>query len=391
MTPIYLDHNATTPVDPDVVEAMLPTFREAFGNPSSVHTQGRGARVRMDQAREQVAELIGARPSEITFTSGGTESDDMAIAGVARALKAKGNRILTCQVEHPAVLNTCLELQKEGFEIDYAPVDSYGQVDVDALVSMITDKTILISIQHGNSEIGTLQPIQEIGEAAQSRDILFHTDAVQTVGKVAIDMASLSIDLLSLSSHKMHGPKGAGALFVRRGTPPLAPLISGGGQEKKRRGGTENIPGIVGLGRAAEIAKDRLEKDRFRIMELRSVLRKNIVDHIPGVNFYGHPENCLPNTLSLGFEGVEGQSLMIRLDLDGIFVSTGTACSSGSLLPSEVLAALKVPENLMYQTIRISLGRDNTSEEIERVTGAMQSIVADIRHKTGYPDRNPSK
>jgi cysteine desulfurase len=384
MRQIYLDHNATTPVDKEVLEAMLPHYREAFGNPSSAHAQGRAARVCLDLAREQVATLIGAHPAEITFTSGGTESDNLAITGTARALKDKGTHIITSRVEHPAVLNTCEELRKEGFTIAYVPVDSYGRIDCAALAGMITDDTTLITLQHGNSEVGTLQPIEEIGELARARGVLFHTDAVQTVGKIAVDTQSLPVDMLSLSAHKMYGPKGVGALYIRRGTPPLAPLISGGGQEKKRRGGTENVPGIVGLGKAAEIAQSRLESDRLHVSELRNGLRQRIESRIPSVQFYGHPEFNLPNTLYLGFAGVEGQTLMIHLDIGGIFVSTGTACSSGSILPSGVLGAMAVPENEMIQTIRISLGRGNRPEEMERAVDALEKAVLEIRSKTGF-------
>lgn len=384
MRQIYLDHNATTPVDKEVLEAMLPHYREAFGNPSSAHAQGRAARVCLDLAREQVAALIGAHPAEITFTSGGTESDNLAITGTARALKDKGTHIITSRVEHPAVLNTCEELRKEGFTIAYVPVDSYGRIDCVALADIITDDTTLITLQHGNSEVGTLQPIEEIGELARVRGVLFHTDAVQTVGKIAVDTQSLPVDMLSLSAHKMYGPKGVGALYIRRGTPPLAPLISGGGQEKKRRGGTENVPGIVGLGKAAEIAQSRLESDRLHISELRNGLRQRIESRIPSVQFYGHPEFNLPNTLYLGFAGVEGQTLMIHLDIAGIFVSTGTACSSGSILPSGVLGAMAVPENEMIQTIRISLGRGNRPEEMERAVDALEKAVLEIRSKTGF-------
>ena len=391
MRQIYLDHNATTPVDEEVLQAMLPNYREAFGNPSSAHTQGRAARVCLDLAREQVAALVGAYPGEITFTSGGTESDNLAITGVARALKDKGTHIITSRVEHPAVLNTCEELRKEGFTIGYVPVDTYGRIDCAALADMITDDTTLISLQHGNSEVGTLQPIEEIGELAKSRGVLFHTDAVQTVGKIAVDTQSLPVDMLSLSSHKMYGPKGVGALYIRRGTPALAPLISGGGQEKKRRGGTENVPGIVGLGKAAEIAQSRLESDRSHVSQLRNGLRQSIESRISGVRFYGHPEFSLPNTLYLGFDGVEGQTLMIHLDLAGIFVSTGTACSSGSILPSDVLGAMAVPENQMFQTIRISLGRGNRLEEMERVADALEKAVLEIRSKTGFSAEAASK
>ena len=326
------------------------------------------------KAREQVAALIGAYPGEITFTSGGTESDNLAIIGTARAFKDKGNHIITSRVEHPAVLNTCEELLKEGFVVDFVPVDGYGRVDCDALRDMVTDATILITLQHGNSEVGTLQPIEEIGALAKARGILFHTDAVQTVGKIAVDTQSLPVDLLSMSAHKMYGPKGVGALYIRRGTPALAPLISGGGQEKKRRGGTENVPGIVGLGKAAEIARFQLESDRSHVFQLRNGLREKIESSISGVRFYGHPEFNLPNTLYLGFDGVEGQTLMIHLDLAGIFVSTGTACSSGSILPSEVLGAMSVPESEMTRTIRVSLGRGNQPEEMQRVVDTLKKL-----------------
>jgi len=391
MQQIYLDHNATTPVDEEVLEAMLPVFRESFGNPSSAHTQGRAARVCLDLAREQVASLISAYPGEITFTSGGTESDNLAITGAARALKNKGTHIITSRVEHPAVLNTCEELRKEGFTIAYVPVDSYGRIDCNALAEMITDDTTLITLQHGNSEVGTLQPIEKIGELAKARGVLFHSDAVQTVGKIAVDTRSLPVDMLSLSSHKMYGPKGVGALYIRRGTPPLSPLISGGGQEKKRRGGTENVPGIVGLGKAAAIAQSRLETDQLHVSTLRNGLRQQIESRIKGVRFYGHPDYYLPNTLYLGFDGVEGQTLMIHLDLAGIFVSTGTACSSGSILPSDVLGAMDVPESEMFQAIRISLGRGNSAEEMERVADTLEKAVLEIRSKTGYSVEPVSK
>ncbi|MGP0564662.1 MULTISPECIES: cysteine desulfurase family protein [unclassified Nitrospina] len=380
MNAIYLDHNATTPVHPDVLEAMLPLLKEDFGNPSSTHSRGRSARVKMDEAREQVAALIHADAREIVFTSGGTESDNLAILGAARALRDKGRRIVTARVEHPAVLNACLELQKEGFVIDYAPVDEFGRVRLDALEALISDETILITIQSANSEVGTLQPIEGIGEIARDRGILFHTDAVQSAGKVPLDVKEVPVDLLSMSSHKLYGPKGVGALYVRRGLPQLAPLIVGGGQEKKRRGGTENLPGIAGFGRAAELAAGDLEQEGERLRQLKRRLRDG-VSALPGVRFFGHPDESLPNTLNLGFEGVDGQTLMIRLDLDQIYVSTGTACSSGSILPSDVLTAMGVPEEQMRQSIRISFGRSNRMEDVDRVVKAIIRVVTDIRKK----------
>ncbi|CCQ91376.1 putative cysteine desulfurase [Nitrospina gracilis 3/211] len=380
MNAIYLDHNATTPVHPDVLEAMLPLLKEDFGNPSSTHSRGRSARVKMDEAREQVAALIHADAREIVFTSGGTESDNLAILGAARALRDKGRHIVTARVEHPAVLNACLELQKEGFVIDYAPVDEFGRVRLDGLEALISDETVLITIQSANSEVGTLQPIAAIGEIARDREILFHTDAVQSAGKVPLDVKEVPVDLLSLSSHKLYGPKGVGALYVRRGLPQLVPLIVGGGQEKKRRGGTENLPGIAGFGRAAELAAGDLEQEAERLRQLKRRLRDG-VSSLQGVRFFGHPDESLPNTLNLGFEGVDGQTLMIRLDLDQIYVSTGTACSSGSVLPSDVLTAMGMPEEQMRQSIRISFGRSNGTEDVERVAEALVRIVTDIREK----------
>ena len=381
MKQIYLDHNATTPVHPQVLEAMLPFYKESFGNPSSSHSKGREARVKMDEAREQVAALIQAHPGEIAFTSGGTESDNLAVYGVAQALRDKGNRILTSTIEHPAVLNTCLELEKQGFEIDWVSVDRFGRVDLDHLQESITEKTILITLQHANSEVGTLQPIQAIGELARERGVLFHTDAVQSVAKIPVEVSDLPVDLLSLSAHKIYGPKGVGALYIKKGVPALVPLLAGGGQEKKRRGGTENVPGIVGLGVAAEIARFGLDEDSSHVKNLRQQLIAGIQDQVTGVEFFGHPEECLPNTVSLGFEGVEGQTLMIRLDLEGICVSTGTACSSGSISPSDVLQAMQVTEAKINQIIRISLGRNNTAEEVKRVVACLQRLVGDIRQK----------
>lgn len=385
MNAIYLDHNATTPVHPDVLEAMLPLLKDDFGNPSSTHSRGRSVRVKMDIAREQVAALIHADPREMVFTSGGTESDNLAVLGVARALKDKGRRIVTTRAEHPAVLNACLELGKEGFVIDYAPIDAYGQVQVDALEALLTDETILVSIQSANSEVGTLQPVERIGAVVRQRGILFHTDAVQSVGKVPVDVQSFPVDLLSMSSHKIYGPKGVGALFMRRGIPQLKPLLIGGGQEKKRRGGTENMPGIVGFGRAAELALQALGTEPARLLALKQRLRQGLENRLPGVRVFGHPEHSLPNTINLGFDGVDGQTLMIRLDLAGIFVSTGTACSSGSVLPSDVLTAMGVADEHIQQSIRISLGRSNRTEDVDTVVETLVRIVLDIREKSPVP------
>lgn len=382
MKPIYLDHNATTPVHPEVLEAMLPLFREEFGNPSSAHSLGRSARVKMDEAREQVAALIHADAREMVFTSGGTESDNLAVLGVARALKDKGRRIVTSRAEHPAVLNTCQQLEQEGFVIDYVPVDPFGRVVVEALEPLLTGETILVTLQSANSEVGTLQPIERIAGMVRERGILFHTDAVQSAGKVAVNVREIPVDLLSLSSHKMYGPKGVGALYIRRGCPQLKPVLIGGGQEKKRRGGTENLPGIVGFGRAAELAAQSLDLEGERLASMKKRLRTGLEQNLSGVHVLGHPEECLPNTLNVGFDHVDGQTLMIRLDLEGIYVSTGTACSSGSITPSEVLTAMGVPDERIQQSIRISLGRCNEMEDIDTVVDALTRIVQDVRSKT---------
>jgi cysteine desulfurase len=375
---IYLDHNATTPLDPEVLEAMLPVLRDQFGNPSSIHSQGRVARVRIDEAREQVAALINAHPSEIIFTSGGTESDNLAVQGVALALQKNGRHIITSQIEHPAVLNPCRELANLGFKTDFLPVDRWGRVCLEQLPGLIDDKTILISIQQGNSEVGTLQDIGKIGAIANG--VLFHTDAVQCVGKVVVDVKALPVDLLSFSAHKLNGPKGVGALYVRKGSPKLYPLISGGGQEKKRRAGTENVAGIVGFGKACELAKRKLASECSGHLELlRGRLYELIKAVIPGVEVYGHPDYRLPNTLNLGFKGVDGDTLLMGLDVEGISVSTGSACSSGSLLPSHVLTAMGIPEEEINSTLRFSIGWSNTADEMEKVSRTLAQIVQRVR------------
>lgn len=380
MKPIYLDHNATTPLAPEVLEAMLPVLREHFGNPSSIHSHGRFARVRMDEAREQVADLIHAHPGEIVFTSGGTESDNLAVQGAAFALQDKGRHIITSRIEHPAVLNACRELEKLGFEVDYLSVNRFGRVDLEQLQQVVNDKTILITIQQGNSEVGTLQDIRKIGEIAHARGVLFHTDAVQSVGKVPVDVKELPVDLLSFSAHKLNGPKGAGALYLRKGCPKLYPLISGGGQEKKRRGGTENVAGIVGFGKACELAKRQLESPGFNYLErMRDGLYQSITNVVSGVELYGDRESRLPNTLSLGFEGVGGDTLLMGLDVEGISVSTGSACSSGSPLPSHVLLAMGIPEEKINGSLRFSVGWSNTRDEMEIVSETLRRIIQRIR------------
>lgn len=379
MNTIYLDHNATTPLHPEVFEAMRPVLQDGFGNPSSVHSLGRAARVKVDESREKVAELINARPGEIVFTSGGTESNNLAIKGIALALKKKGKHILTCEIEHPAVLNPCKQLAQLGFEVEYLPVDQTGRVDLEGLKQAIREQTILITIQHANSEVGTIQEIDTIAEIARERGVIFHTDAIQSVGKIPLDINKTPVDLLSLSAHKLYGPKGMGALYIHRDCPQLFPLLEGGGQEKKRRGGTENVAGIVGFGKACELARDKMESTSRSVEELRNHLYQLLRENISGVELFGDAQSRLPNTLNLGFEGVNGQSLMIGLDLEGIAVSTGSACSSGSVSPSHVLQAMQVPVEKINSSLRLSLGWNNTLQEMKTVTKKIKLIVERAR------------
>jgi cysteine desulfurase len=373
---IYLDHNSTTPVSKEVLDVMLPFYKDKFGNPSSIHSDGRAARVSLDVARDQVAELIGARSSEIVFTSGGSESNNFAILGVALALNSKKRHIVTCEIEHAAILNPLKQLEALGFHVDYLPVDSVGRVDPKKVEDALTESTSLVTIQHANSEIGTLQNIKEIGSLVTNKGILFHTDAVQSVGKVAFNVNDFSVDLLSMSSHKIYGPKGVGALFVKRGTPALFSPVCGGGQEKKRRGGTENVPGIVGFGKACQIALDRINKGKLKQLKImRDLLRNKIEKLIPNVEFYGCSKNVLPNTLSCGFNGADGETLLIALDMKGISVSTGSACSSGTGMPSKVLSALKLPLSKINSSIRFSLGWVNTSEDIDFAVQSLAKAV----------------
>ena len=376
MHKIYLDHNSTTPVLKEVLDVMLPFYKDSFGNPSSIHSEGRAARVCLDEAREQVAELIGARSSEIVFTSGGSESNNFAILGVALALNSKKRHIVTCEVEHAAILNPLKQLEALGFHVDYLPVDNVGRVDPKKVKDALKDSTCLVTIQHANSEVGTLQNIKEIGSLIKNNDILFHTDAVQSVGKLAVNVNDISVDLLSMSSHKIYGPKGVGALFVKRGTPALFSPVCGGGQEKKRRGGTENVPGIVGFGKACKIALDRINKGNLsQLKVMRDLLRNKIEGLIPNVEFYGCSKNGLPNTLSCGFDGADGETLLIALDMKGISVSTGSACSSGTGMPSKVLSALKLPLSKINSSIRFSLGWVNTSEDIDFAVQSLAKAV----------------
>ncbi len=375
---IYMDHSATSPVDPKVFEAMKPYFVEEFGNASTLYSLGRDARKAMENARAQVASLIGAKTEEIIFTSGGTESDNIAIKGTAYRLKDKGNHIVTSAIEHPAVEETCIYLEKNGFEVTYLPVYEEGIVRVSDLEDAITDKTILITIMHANNEIGTIQPIAEIGKIAREKKIYFHTDAVQTVGKIPVVVEELNVDMLSLSAHKVYGPKGIGALYVKKGV-RLEPIVHGGGHEKGLRPGTENVSGIVGLGKACEIAEKNLTDNAKYITNLRNKLIKGVLDSVEQSYLNGHPTMRLPNNVNFRFTGIEGESLVLHLDSKGIAGSTGSACSSKKLEPSHVLTAIGLKEVDAHGSLRLTLGKDNTEEDVEHAIKSIQEVVETLR------------
>lgn len=375
---IYMDHSATSPVDPEVFEAMKPYFVDNFGNASTLYSLGRDARKAMEAAREQVASLIGAKPEEVIFTSGGTESDNIAIKGTVYRLKNKGNHIITSAIEHPAVRETCKYLEKNGFEVTYLPVYEEGIVRVSDLEDAITDKTILITIMHANNEIGTIQPIAEIGKIARENKIYFHTDAVQTVGKIPVNVEEMNVDMLSLSAHKVYGPKGIGALYVKKGV-RLEPIIHGGGHEKGLRPGTENVSGIVGLGKACELAEKNLLEDAKYITNLRDKLIDGILNSIEQSYLDGHRTKRLPNNVNLRFTGIEGESLVLHLDSKGVAASTGSACSSKSLEPSHVLIALGLEHVEAHGSLRLTLGKENTEEEVDYVITAVKEVVETLR------------
>jgi len=375
---IYLDHNATTPVHPEVVEALLPFLRGKYGNPSSIHWAGRAVKGAVEEAREQVAALVGCEPGEVVFTSSGTEADNMAIKGVAAALGGRGSHIVTTQVEHPAVANPCLYLESHGFEVTRLPVDRDGLLDLERLEAAITDRTILISAMAANNETGVLFPVREIGEIALRRRVPFHCDGVQAAGKIPLSVKDDGISLLALSGHKLSAPKGVGALVVRRGV-KCHPLIHGGSQERNRRGGTENVAGIVAFGRACAIARETMRDEMARLKVLRDRLEGGILARVPGARVNGHRELRLPTTTTITIPGVEADSLLMALDLEGIAVSSGSACSSGTLKPSPVLAAMgRTPEEARG-AVRFSLGRGNTDGEIDRVLAVLPAIVARLR------------
>ena len=372
MKKIYLDNNATTPLHPEVLEAMLPGLRENYGNPSSIHSFGRSARVQLDEAREKVACLINAHSSEIIFTSGGTEANNLALLGVA--FKDKEKKIITSKIEHPSVLNPCRQLEEQGVEVHYLDVDGSGRIDMDDLEAQITESTALISLQHANSETGVLQNIKRASEIAQNKGVLFHTDAVQSVAKIPFDLKNYPVDLLSISAHKFYGPKGVGALYLRKGTPALFSPLCGGNQEKKRRGGTENVAGIMGFGKACELANENIS-ETSKLADLRDYFQNRVCELIPRTELWGDKANRLPNTLNLGFDGVAGDTLLIALDMEGVAVSTGSACSSGTGLPSPVLRAMGIPNDKINSSIRFSLGCSISKSDLDLVVGALVKAV----------------
>jgi cysteine desulfurase len=353
---------------------MLPVLQDNFGNPSSIHSFGRSARVQLDEAREKVARLIGANSSEIIFTSGGTEANNLALLGVA--LEGKGKKIITSKTEHLSILNPCRQLEGQGVEVHYLDVDRFGRIDINNLESQITESTALISLQHANSETGVLQDIKKVGELARSKGVLFHTDVVQSVAKIEFNLNEYHIDMLSISAHKFNGPKGVGALFLRKGTPALFSPVSGGSQEKKRRGGTENVAGIIGFGKACELALERVTAmEVSRIEELKNYFYSKVCKMIPGTELWGDMQNSLPNTLNLGFVGMEGDSLLIAMDMEGVAVSTGSACSSGTGLPSHVLRAMDLPDDKINSSIRFSLGCSTTKMELDSAVEILVKAV----------------
>ncbi|MFA7375212.1 MAG: cysteine desulfurase NifS [Methanothrix soehngenii] len=378
MKRIYMDHSATTPVAPEVLAAMLPYFGEKFGNASSLHRSGREAKEALEDSREKVAALLGARAEEIIFTSGGTESDNLALKGIARKNRKLGKHIITTQIEHPAILETCRALEKDGFEVTYLPVTGEGLVELSTLEASIRPDTILISVMHANNEVGTIQPLEEIGRLAAERDIYLHSDAVQSVGKIPVNVDDLGVDLLSLSAHKLYGPKGVGALYIRKGT-KLESIIQGGGHERRLRSGTENISGIVGLARAAELAEESMQREAERLTSLRDRLAELVLGKVKEAWINGTMKKRLPGNLNFGFRYVEGESLLLFLDSKGICVSTGSACSSHKLEPSHVLMSLGLKAEECHGSLRITLGMSNTLDEVEYVAESIVEAVERFR------------
>ncbi len=383
---IYMDNAATTAMTKEVVEAMLPFMTEKYGNPSSVYSLGSEARVALEEARESIAKHIGADSKEIFFTGCGTESDNWAIKGAAYKLKDKGNHIITSKIEHHAVLHTCQYLEKQGFEVTYLDVDEDGVVDLEQLKNSIKEETILITIMYANNEIGTIQPIKEIGEIAKDKNILFHTDAVQAVGHLNIDVKEENIDMLSLSAHKLHGPKGVGVLYIKKGV-RIDNLLEGGAQERRKRAGTENVAGIVGLAKAMDMAYDNLEEKNEKLISLRDKLINEIETRIDHVKLNGHRTKRLPGNVNISFEFIEGESLLLSLDMMGIAASSGSACTSGALDPSHVLMAIGLTHEIAHGSLRLSLGDFNTEEEINYVVDQLEIIVDRLRKMSPLYDK----
>jgi len=373
-----MDHSATTPVAPEVLEAMLPYFRERFGNPSSLHSFGLEARTALEESREKVARLLGADPEEIIFTSGGTESDNLALKGIAYKNRSEGRHIVTTAIEHPAVLEVSRELERQGFQVTYVAVDHDGLVDLSALEGALRKDTILISVMHANNEVGTIQPLEKIGQMAEERDIYFHTDAVQTAGKIPVKVKDLGTDLLSLSAHKLYGPKGIGALYVRKGS-RIQSITEGGGHERGMRSGTENVAGIVGLGRAADLAREIMHEEMERLTRLRDSLAELVLGRVEKAWINGSMTRRLPSNLNFGFEYVEGESLLLYLDSKGIAVSTGSACSSHKLEPSHVLLALGLKPEQCHGSLRITMGRSNSKDDVDYVAECIAEAVERFR------------
>jgi cysteine desulfurase len=378
MKRIYFDHGATTRVDEVVAKTVMEAMLDNFGNPSSIHSFGRSARKSIEESREKIAALINAQPGEIFFTSGGTEADNLAIKGVALANQKKGHHIITSAIEHHAVLHTCEYLEKNGFTVTYLPVDKYGLVDPEAVRDAINNKTVLVTIMMANNEVGTIQPIKEIAAITREAGVYLHTDAVQAVGNIPIDVKDLGVDLLALSGHKFHGPKGVGALYIRKGV-KIAPVQHGGGHERKLRAGTENVPGIVGLARACEVAMDNLPGKVAHVSKLRDKLINTVLQKIDHVQLNGHSQKRLPGNANFSFEFVEGESLLLNLDLKGIAASSGSACTSGSLDPSHVLLAMGLTHEIAHGSLRLTLGKDNTEEEVDYFLEVVPDIIARLR------------
>ncbi|KPL00430.1 MAG: cysteine desulfurase [candidate division Zixibacteria bacterium SM23_73_3] len=378
MRKIYLDHAATTPVRSEVLETMLPYFNEKFGNASSIHGFGRDAKVALEEAREKVAKILDASSSEIFFTGGGTESDNLAIKGTALANRKKGKHVITSKIEHHAILESCKFLEKEGLEVSYLPVDSKGLVDPEDLKKAIRGDTILVSIMYVNNEVGIIQPIEELCKIAKDRGIYFHTDAVQAMGKIAVDVQKLNVDMLAMSGHKIYGPKGVGAIYIRKGV-RIIPLSHGGQHERSRRAGTENVPAIIGFAKALELVNKELESQNKHQKNLTKAFYKRLIESIPHMILHGDLNRRIPNTLNLSFKGVEGESVILSLDTKGVAVASGSACTSGTLEPSHVLSAMGIDPAIAQGAIRFSFGRDNTMQDVEYVAGILPEIVQRLR------------